>query len=152
MLSTKKRSKTRNLCYGRKKRQPVSCSIVTRSASKGPCWLAPCWRCGLQCCKILHGYLVTKSGFLQKPIGRIVGLAHPVHNLVRPRRIFQLDADGALDPQLLDLPQIRGKLHDAATGRQIAVHLAVAVAQVDVNGFALEPAQLRRRRARSAAG
>src|SRR3989442_4103545 len=34
------------------------CSIVTRSTSKGVlCWLAPCWRCGLQCCRITHADL-----------------------------------------------------------------------------------------------
>src|SRR2546426_11626919 len=61
-----------------------------------------------------------QSRLAQKPIGRCVGLTHPVDDLVRLWRVFQLDADGAVDAKLLDLLQIGAEVDDASAGRQVA--------------------------------
>src|SRR5262245_64445176 len=96
------------------------------------------------------GHLVTLSSsppqphLPHQPVGRLVRLAHPLDDLRRLRRVLQLDADGAVDAQRLDLAQVRHEIDDAAPRRQVAVDLAVAVAEVDVDRLALQPAQLLR--------
>src|SRR5262249_6466418 len=68
-----------------------------------------------------------------QPVSRLVGLADPGGDLVWLGRVFQLDADGAVDVKGLDLPQVGREINHAAAGRQVAVDLAVAIAEVDVD-------------------
>ena len=67
-----------------------------------------------------------------------IGFFHPGDDLGVVGRVFQLDGDDAVDFQLLDGLQVGRELDNAAAGRQIAMHLAVAIAQMNVDGFALE--------------
>jgi len=60
----------------------------------------------------------------------------------------QPDFARPVDAERLDLAEVGREIDDPAAGRQVAVDLAVAVAQVDVDGPALEPPQLLRGRAR----
>lgn len=50
-----------------------------------------------------NSQLAAQILFLQQPIGRLIRLAHPVNYFVRLWRILQLNADGAVDRQRLDL-------------------------------------------------
>src|SRR5439155_789473 len=61
---------------------------------------------------------------------------------------LQLDAHGPVDAQPLDLAQVRPEVDDAAARRQVAVPLAVAVADVGVDRLALESPQFLRLRPR----
>src|SRR5262245_44899499 len=82
---------------------------------------------------------------LHQPIGRGVGFAHPIDDLVGLGGVFQLDADGAVDAEVFDFAQVGGEVDDAAAGGQVAVDFAVAIRDVYVDGLALESAQLLRR-------
>ena len=62
----------------------------------------------------------------------------------RVRRIFELDSDGAVDVQFLDRLEIRLEFDDAAARGQVAVDFAVAIADVDMDGFAFELGQIDR--------
>src|SRR5438094_561891 len=86
--------------------------------------------------------LLAQRRLAHEPVRRLIGFAHPFDDFFRLWRILQLDADGAIDPERLDFAQIRAEIDDAATRRQVAVDLAVAVAQMDVRRLALQSAQL----------
>src|SRR5208282_843152 len=58
------------------------------------------------------------------------------------RGVLQLDADRPVDAQRLDLPQVGGEVHDASAGRQVAMDLTVAVAEMNVDRLAAQPAHL----------
>ena len=60
------------------------------------------------------------------------------------RRIFELDGNRAVDVQFLDRLEIRLEFDDAAARRQVAVDFAVAIADVDMDGFAFELDQIER--------
>ena len=76
--------------------------------------------------------------------GLSVGFLNPFDDVRRVRRIFELDGDRAVDVQFLDSLEIRLEFDDAAAGRQVAVDFAVAIADVDMDGFAFELDQLER--------
>src|SRR5437773_441519 len=66
-------------------------------------------------------------------VGRLIGFANPLDDLLRLGRILQLDADGPVDAESLNLTQIRGEIDDATTRRQVAVDFAVAIAHMNVD-------------------
>ncbi len=76
--------------------------------------------------------------------GLPVGFLNPFVDVRRVRRIFELDGDGALDVQFLDRLKIRLEFDDAAARGQVAVDFAVAIADVDMDGFAFELGQINR--------
>ena len=76
--------------------------------------------------------------------GLPVGFLNPFNDMRRVRRIFELDGDGAVDVQFLDRLEIRLEFDDAAARGQIAVDFAVAIADVDMDGFAFELGQINR--------
>ena len=59
-------------------------------------------------------------------------------------RIFELDGDGAVDVQFFDRLKIRLEFDDAAARGQVAVDFAVAIADVDMDGFAFELGDIKR--------
>src|SRR5262245_18329487 len=78
----------------------------------------------------------------EQPVGSLVSFPNPIDDLIRLRRILQLDAHRFVNPQGLDLLQVRGEIDDPSSGRQVAVDLAVTIADVDVDGLSLQPSQL----------
>ena len=76
--------------------------------------------------------------------GLPVGFLNPFDDVRRVRRIFELDGDGAVDVQFLDRLEIRLEFDDAAARGQVAVDFAVAIADVDMDGFAFEFGQINR--------
>src|SRR5262245_7736651 len=88
----------------------------------------------------------AQPGRPHQSVGCLVSFLDPVRDLVGLRRILELDADRTVDPQGLDLLQVRSKVHDAAAGWEVAMYLAIAIADMNVDGLALEPPQLLRRR------
>src|SRR5262245_32830590 len=72
-------------------------------------------------------------------VGGLIGFADPVHNPVRVGGILELDADTAVNLEVVNLAEIGAEIDHPASGGQVAVDLAVAVAQVDVNRLSLQP-------------
>src|ERR1041385_8964495 len=76
-------------------------------------------------------------------LGRLaIGFLDPLHDALGVGRVFQLDGNYAVDLEFLDGLEIRRELHDAPARRQVAVYVAVAIAEVDMDGLALELAQV----------
>src|SRR5262249_36415880 len=84
----------------------------------------------------------AQTDFAHKLVRGLVGFAHPVDDFVGLRRIFQLDADGAVDAKALDFAKVWLKVDHAAARRQVPVYLAVAVAEMDVDRLPLQTPQL----------
>jgi hypothetical protein len=78
------------------------------------------------------------------PTRKNVGFLNPFDDVRWVRRIFELDGDGAVDVQFFDRVKIRLEFDDAAARGQVAMDFAVAVADVDMDGFAFEPGQINR--------
>src|SRR5258708_1698123 len=76
--------------------------------------------------------------------GLPVGFLNPFEDVRRVRRIFELDGDCAVDVQFLNRLEIRLEFDDAAARGQVAVDFAVAIADVDMDGFAFELGQINR--------
>jgi hypothetical protein len=81
---------------------------------------------------------------VHQPGGLPVSFLNPFDDVRRVRRIFELDGDGAVDVQFLDRLKIRLEFDDAAARGQVAVDFAVAIADVDMDGFAFELDQINR--------
>src|SRR6516165_11486958 len=62
----------------------------------------------------------------------------PFDDARRVGRILQLDGDSAVDAQFLDRLEIRLEFDNAAAGRQVPVHFAVTIADVDMDGFVFQ--------------
>jgi hypothetical protein len=86
----------------------------------------------------------TEAREVHQTGGLRVSFLNPFDDVRRVRRIFELDGDGAVDVQFLDRLKIRLEFDDAAARGQVAVDFAVAIADVDMDGFAFELGQFNR--------
>src|ERR1700722_19907497 len=87
---------------------------------------------------------IAEAREVQQAGGLPVCFLNPFDDVRWVRRIFELDGDGAVDLQFLDRLKIRLEFDDAAARGQVAVDFAVAIADVDMDGFAFEPGQINR--------
>src|SRR5688572_20962409 len=71
-------------------------------------------------------------------VGLLVGFGDPFDDAAGLRRVFQLDADGAVEPCVADGGEVALDRRHAAAGREVAVRLAVAVGQVHVRDPSLQ--------------
>ena len=62
--------------------------------------------------------LAAEPCITHESIRRFISFADPLDDLLRLRRVFQLDADCAVDAESLNLTQIRCKIDDATTRRE----------------------------------
>src|SRR5262249_11370631 len=74
--------------------------------------------------------LAAQADLFHQPVRGLVSFADPIDDLVRLRRILQLDADCAVDSERLDLLQIGHEVDNAAARGQVAVDFPVAIAQM----------------------
>src|SRR5262249_37826314 len=88
--------------------------------------------------------LATEVREIHQAGGLRVGFLDPFDDARGVGRVFELDGDGAVDVQFLDGPKVRLEFHDPAAGGQVAVDFAVAIADVDMDGFAFELSQIGR--------
>ena len=67
-----------------------------------------------------------------------VGLFHPLDDAGGIGRVFEFNGNSTVDVELLDGLQIGGEFHDTSARRKVSVDLAIAVADVNVDGLAGE--------------
>lgn len=82
--------------------------------------------------------LVSEAGEVHEFGGLAVGFFDPFDDFFGLRRVFELDGDDAIDGEFFDRVKVREKFDDATAGREVAVDLAVAIAEVNVDGFAFQ--------------
>src|SRR5581483_950580 len=87
--------------------------------------------------------LLSDAQALHKTVGLPVGLSHPFHDLIRLRRVLELDAHRPVKPDLLEGFQIWREVYDSAARRQVAVLLALAVGEVAMRDAPLQTLNLR---------
>jgi len=102
-----------------------------------------CYSCGAQgkrhkILRCLRRQSAAEAHQIHQAGGLPMRFLDPFDDARRVGRILQFDGDGAVDAQFLDRLEIRLEFNNAAAGRQVPVHFAVTIADVDMDGFVFQ--------------